>query len=125
MDRRTEILLDAMAHPGAAFVFELLARGPLMEDELLQLVEGTSQATANRRLGHLGELGILERAIGPKQTKGRRWSVVAPDSASAFLLAAMELSRAADRAAEAARSAAESQLGAATETRANLYLVEE
>jgi DNA-binding transcriptional ArsR family regulator len=109
MDRRTEQLLDALAHPGAAFVFALLARGPLLEDDLKEIAN-TSQSTANRKLDQLGDMHVLARAPGRRQTRGRPWTVATPDAARTFLVGAFDLSRAVDEIVASERDAAERAL---------------
>lgn len=95
--------------------FWLLIRGPLLEDQLLKLVD-TSQATANRRLHRLGELGVLRRTPGKRQTQGRRWEVAVEDELDAFLQSAIDLARAADTRHEAAREQVEGALEARRST---------
>jgi DNA-binding HxlR family transcriptional regulator len=110
MDRRTELILDAMSHPGAALVFHLAAKAALVEDELVDLVSDSSQATINRRLQRLQELGVLVRAPGPKQYRDRPWALATGDAVDTFLQAATALSDAIDQEDEKRRRLAEAEL---------------
>jgi DNA-binding HxlR family transcriptional regulator len=125
MDKRTELFLDAMAHPGAAFVFQLASKGALTEDELLALVPDTSQATGNRRLQRLAELGVLVRAPGPKQYKDRPWALASANEADAFLAAALDLTAAVARNDEEQRRNAEIDLREGRQRRQRLRLVDD
>ncbi len=123
MDRRTELLFDALAHPGAALVYELLRAGALVEDELIRLVPNTSQSTANRRLGDLFDLGVLVREPGPKQYKDRPWTVAVPDAAAALLTAVADLADTIARGDVEQRAIARAELREARIRRRNLQLV--
>ena len=120
MDNRTLQLIDALQSPGAAFLFELVKRGALTEDELLQVVPDASQATGNRRLHALGKLGLLTRAPGARQYKDRAWAVSTVEAADAFLGTAMELSRAIADMEAADRTVAEAELREARKRRRRL-----
>lgn len=124
MDRRTLQLIDAMQHPGGEFVFQLVRKGALTEDELLQLVPDTSQSTGNRRLQELSKLGLLARAAGPRQYKERPWAVTVADAADAFIGSIIEMARAIGRAEEEQREIAESELRAARKRKRQLNSVD-
>jgi DNA-binding HxlR family transcriptional regulator len=94
MDPRTRQMIDALKHPGAAAVFKLLQNGPMTEDELVREVEESSQATMNRRLKELGELGLLSRAAGPRQYKERPWKVTVEAATDSLYAAALGVSEA-------------------------------
>lgn len=89
----------------------------MSEDQLLELVPESSQSTANRRLQRLGDLGLLIRAPGSRQSKDRPWMVVAPEPAEAFVQTAMALTQAIDQLDAKQRELAEAQLKEARESR--------
>jgi DNA-binding HxlR family transcriptional regulator len=125
MDKRTQQLLTALAHPGADIVFQLVSNGAMTEEELLQAVDDTSQSTMNRRLKLLGELGVLTRASGPRQYKDRPWAIAVAEAADSFLGAALELSRAVARKEEADRAIAAGELRKARKRRRALSVAKD
>lgn len=106
MDQRTADLLDALQHPGASFLLELLA-GASTESDLLASVKRTTQATGNRRLATLEKVGLVEREPGKAKAPGRRWTVQHRDEVDALLKAALTLSGAVSDRQDAERRAAE------------------
>jgi DNA-binding HxlR family transcriptional regulator len=90
VDVQTTQLLDALAHPGASIVSKLLA-GPVIEAELLEAIDRTSQPTTNRRLAELERVGIARREPGKKRAPGRRWELAHPDESKELLHAAFSL----------------------------------
>jgi DNA-binding HxlR family transcriptional regulator len=118
MDGRTRELIDALGHPGAAIVLELLVRGTLAEKEICQAIDDTSQPTVNRRLNELGRLGLLTRAPGSRQYKDRPWTLADPESTDSLLGAALELSASlADQEGKSRRAAAAALRNARKERR--------
>lgn len=93
MDARTASLLDALRPPGAAFLVMLLD-GSATEAALLSAVTRTTQATANRRLRKLEEVGLVEREQGKAKAPGRRWTLRHPAEVEELLKAAVGLSAA-------------------------------
>jgi DNA-binding HxlR family transcriptional regulator len=124
MDRRTEQILDAMSHPGAALVFHLAAKGAMVEDELVRLIADSSQATVNRRLQRLQELGVLVRSPGPKQYRDRPWALATPEAIDALLGASTSLARAIDQEDERRRLAVEAELRAGRKRRRGFEVVD-
>jgi DNA-binding HxlR family transcriptional regulator len=94
VDVRTADLLDALRHPGAAFLLELLAEDAT-EADLLGVVKRSTQATGNRRLAALEKAGVIERSAGRVKAPGRRWAVVHPQETDELLRAALALASAA------------------------------
>lgn len=90
MDEGTTRLLDGLQHPGAAFLLQLLSDGAT-EAELLAVVRQAPQATANRRLVRLEDLGLIEREAGRPKAPGRRWVVRHHRETEALLSAAVAL----------------------------------
>lgn len=90
MDDRTRDLLGALRHPGATVLFELTQR-TATEAELIGAARGATQATMNRRLGALEQLGLIERAPGKAKAPGRAWVLVHPAETEALLTAALTL----------------------------------
>jgi DNA-binding transcriptional ArsR family regulator len=120
MDKRTRQLIDALEHPGAAILAKLVIDGPMTQEELLDVIDDASKSTMNRRLEQLGDLGLLDRAPGPRQYKNRPWSVAVPKSADSFLGSALALSRAIADLEEERRIETESQLRSARKQRGEL-----
>jgi DNA-binding transcriptional ArsR family regulator len=91
LDGRTRAILDALAWPGADLLYALLLTDGATEGELI-VVTGASQATANRRLARLEELGIVERPR-PRQsrTPNRRWRLRHPETVRRMLVNAVDL----------------------------------
>ena len=90
MDRTTRDLLDALEHPGGAFLLDLL-EGPATEAALVIRVGDVSQSTANRRLARLEEIGLARRVVGHKHQPGRAWELIYPDGVDQLLSAALTL----------------------------------
>lgn len=93
MDARTAELIDALRHPGAALIVELLEESAT-EAYLLANVQRTTQATANRRLRKLETVGLVEREQGKSKAPGRRWQVRHGRELAAMLRAAVALATA-------------------------------
>lgn len=93
MDERTAALLDALERPAAAVLLELSEQGAT-EAHLVATLKGTTQATTNRRLLRLEQLGVIEREPGRTKAPGRKWSIVHPEPTNALLRAALALSEA-------------------------------
>ena len=91
MDQPTISLLDALKHPGAVFL-EQLVRGPATEDELLGFAHDVDQSTGNRKLKALRGLGLVEQDPGKAKAPGRRWRATLPDQTKPMLVAALNLS---------------------------------
>jgi DNA-binding HxlR family transcriptional regulator len=125
MDARTQQMMDALKHPGGTIVFKLLQKGPMTEDELVQEVRETSQATMNRRLEELGQLGILSRAPGPRQYRERPWQVTVEAAADSLLSAVLELSEAVGSREREDRKEAREGLREGRKRRSSLREVEE
>lgn len=119
MDERTGRLLDALEHPGAAMLLELLAE-PATEGTLVGSVNDAAQATANRRLARLADLRLIERESGSWRAPGRRWSLTQPDETDSLLQAAIGLSEALAAREERERNAAQRKLRAGRAKRRGL-----
>lgn len=109
MDARTTELYDALQHPGAAFLLELLS-APATEAKLLAAVKRTTQATGNRRLAALEHVGLIAREQGNTQAPGRRWAVQNAAEVEQVIQAGLALSTAVGRRQEAELRAAERKL---------------
>lgn len=108
MDRQTTELLDALKHPGAAFMLRLLD-GPAAEAELIAEAEkllSFDQSTGNRRLALLQRRGLIDREAGRPKAPGRRWVAALPEQTGALLEAALTLSDAVAEQERKARAAA-------------------
>lgn len=71
-------------------LFSLL-EGDATEADLCERIPDVSQPTVNRALWQLHGLGLVERESGPKQAKGLRWSLRAPDETHSAFLAVTRL----------------------------------
>lgn len=91
MDERTADLFEALRHPGAAFLLELLD-ADATESHLVGGVKRTTQATANRRLAALERAGVVARSAGRTKAPGRLWTLVHPGETDELLRAALALS---------------------------------
>jgi hypothetical protein len=108
VDRQTAELLDALKHPGAAFMLRLLD-GPATEAELIAEAEKLLtfvQSTGNRRLALLQRRGLIAREAGRPKSPGRRWVATLPDQTGALLDSALARSEAVAEAEQKARAAA-------------------
>lgn len=117
MDRQTADLIDALKHPGAAFLLRLLD-GAAIEAELVaeaEKVHPFDQSTGNRRLATLRARGLIAREAGKPRAPGRRWAATLPKETGALLESALALSsRVAENEQRARESAADSARRAAT-----------
>jgi hypothetical protein len=96
MDRQTAELLDALKHPGGAFMLHLLG-GPATEAQLIAEAASVlplDQSTGNRRLALLQRRGLVTQEAGKRRAPGRRWVAALPTETSALLDAALGLSEA-------------------------------
>jgi DNA-binding MarR family transcriptional regulator len=93
VDARTAQILGTLKHPGAVFLSRLL-EGPATEAELLEEATDVNQATANRRLDRLADLGVIQREPGQPKAPGRRWSLVFAEESDNLVSAAVTLSEA-------------------------------
>lgn len=108
MDRQTAELLDALKHPGAAFMLRLLD-GPATETDLIAEAEKLftfDQSTGNRRLALLQGRGLIVREAGKPKAPGRRWVAALPEQTGALLETALALSEAVAEEERKARAAA-------------------
>jgi hypothetical protein len=108
VDRQTAELLDALKHPGAAFMLRLLD-GPATEAELIAEAEklwSFDQSTGNRRLALLQRRGLIGREVGKSKAPGRRWEAALPEQTGALLDASLALSEAVAEQERKARAAA-------------------
>lgn len=124
MDQRTADLLDALQHPGASFLLELLA-GSATEADLLGSVKRTTQATGNRRLATLEKVGLIEREAGKTKAPGRRWTVQHGAEVDALLKAALTLSGAVNQQQDAERRGAERKRKRARATQLGIHAADE
>ncbi len=108
MDRQTAELLDALKHPGAAFLLRLLD-GPATEAELIAEADrlfSFDQSTGNRRLVLLQRRGLITREVGRAKAPGRLWLLTVPEETGELLTAALTLSEAVSERERKARAAA-------------------
>jgi len=124
VDAQTTSLLDALAHPGAALVLAL-CEGEATEADLLSAVGATSQATANRRLGELERLGLVERDSGKAKAPGRVWRLVEPAPTEALLRAALDLADILATSEQRRRQAAKRRLKRAHAARVGMRRVDD
>jgi DNA-binding HxlR family transcriptional regulator len=99
---------------------ELLA-GSATEADLLGSVKRTTQATGNRRLKTLEDVGLIARDAGKAKAPGRRWTIQHPDEVDALLKAALVLAGVANEAQEAERRLAERKLKRARAARLGIH----
>lgn len=123
MDRQTAFLLDALRHPGAAFLARLL-EGEATEAELLAEARDVSQATANRRLATLERLGLAEREPGNWRAPGRAWRLVHTEETDELLGRAYALTDAVASAQREKRDAARKRQKRAKAARRGMRAVE-
>jgi DNA-binding HxlR family transcriptional regulator len=102
VDPRTAKLLGALKPPGAALLLRLL-EGSATEAELLEADPAATQATTNRRLARLEELGVIEREPGEPHAPGRRWRLTVAEEVDALLTTATSLSESLARREQALR----------------------
>jgi DNA-binding transcriptional ArsR family regulator len=103
VDLRTTKLLDALGHPGAAIVTELL-QGEATE-AVISTAVGGPQATVHRRLRRFEDLGLVTRPPGAWRSPNRVYSLVVPDEIGELLRSAIAVSAALAEREDAARAA--------------------
>jgi DNA-binding HxlR family transcriptional regulator len=112
VDTPTTNFLDALKHPGGSVLFSLL-EGEATEADLCERIPDVSQPTLNRALWQLHGLGLVAREEGPKQAKGLRWSLLAPDETHNAFLAVTRLVQLSLRGQEESRARTELRLAKA------------